>query len=306
MLAKMKSFCIASPHKNVLWYDYRLYENLKLELEKLGYRYQAAAKNRIYFLGGPQRQFYNEVGKFDAAANNIALIYCHAEKLESINQFNKVYVCSEGVQRFLSKQRIKNMDFLRSKKRFTSQQSVEIIRPFSSLTPVQRTMPKYQCDVSFMGTPRIRPILEEVLPLVDELGLKLNLYGPNWDKYDGNPIAKNYWIARSVPYADIPMLAKGSKICLIDHHDTMNRIGSVSHKYVDFAMAGGFIISDINKDAETYYKGICFGQNQPLKELLIKYLSDDSSRQQHIDQQQHILKNQSTQSAAIEIAKNFV
>lgn len=302
----MTSFCIASPHKNVLWYDYRLYENLKHELQELGYQYRAASKNRIYFLGAPQRHFYEEVGKFDPDANNIALIYCHSEKLESISQFNKVYVCSEGVGSLLKRKKWKNLEFLKSEKNFTTRQPMGIIRPFSSLTPSTRTKPRYQCDVSFMGTPRIRPILEAVLPLVEEMGLKLNLYGPNWDKYEGNSDASKYWIARSVPYEEIPMLAKGSKICLIDHHDMMNNIGSVSHKYVDFVMAGGFVISDDNKDARNFYKGVCMDDKNSLRDLLSTYLADDALRESHKLMQQDIMQQQSTKAAAIELAKNFI
>ncbi len=302
----MKSFCIASPHKNELWYDYRLYVNLKSELESLGYQYRAASKNRIYFLGAPFRHFYPEVGKFDPSANNIALIYCHSEKLDSINQFNKVYVCSEGVKQFLAAKRLRRFDFLRTEKLFTSSQPVDIIRPFSSLKPTNRTMPRYQCDISFMGTPRIRPILESVLPLVEKMGLKLNLYGPNWDSYTGNSLAKKYWVARTVPYEDIPKLALGSKICLIDHHESMNKIGSVSHKYVDFVMAGGFVISDQNRDAKDYYQGICFHSPHHLQKLISTYLNNDELRMSHQQKQQKIMSTQSTGVAALTLASSFI
>ena len=302
----MKSFCIASPHKNVLWYDYRLYENLKYELQQLGYEYRAAAKNRIYFLGAPQRHFYPEVGKFDASANNLALIYCHSEKLESINQFNKVFVCSEGVRTLLTRKKWLNFEFFKQNKPFTPQAPMEIIRPFSSLQPSTKTKPRYQCDVSFMGTPRIRPILEAVLPLVEKMGLRLNLYGPNWDKYQGHKNAAKYWVARSVPYEEIPMLAKGSKICLIDHHDMMNQIGSVSHKYVDFVMAGGFVICDNNKDAKEYYQGVCMDKPQNLEGLLKTYLADDSLREAQTQRQQKITSSQSTKAAALALAQYFV
>ena len=302
----MKSFCIASPHKNVLWYDYRLYENLKSELQALGYEYRAASANRIYFLGAPQRHFYPEVGKFDPEANNLALVYCHSEKLESINQFDKVFVCSEGVKSLLVRKKWLNLEFLKSSKPFTTGTDIDIIRPFSSLTPSSQTKPRYECDVSFMGTPRIRPILEAVLPLVESMGIKLNLYGPNWDKYEGNADAAKYWVAKTVPYEEIPLLARGSKVCLIDHHDMMNRIGSVSHKYVDFVMAGGFVISDDNKDAKSFYQGVCMDESHSLESLLEKYLHNDELRESHKDIQQKITLGQSTKAAAQTLAKHFV
>jgi hypothetical protein len=302
----LKYYCIASPHKNELWYDYRLYLNLKQELKALGYQYQAGAKNRIYFLGGPQKLFYPEVGKFDPKVNNIALIYCHAEKLKSLNQFNKVFVCSEGFRRYFKTRSLKTLEFLRKDRPFTSQQSIEIIRPFSSLHPTSHTMPRYQCDVSFMGVPRIRPALEAVLPLVDELGIKLNLFGPGWHSYPGKGDPEKYWIAKQIPYEDISKLAKGSKICLIDHHDSMNKIGSVSHKYIDFIMAGGFVVSDYNRDAESYYKGICFSEKRPLKGIIQEYLNDDAKRKAHVLMQQKIIVDQTTSAAAARLAEFFV
>ena len=301
----MTSFCIASPHKNVLWYDYQLYINLKHELEALGFRYRSASKNRIYFLGAPQLQFYPEVGKFDPTVNNIALVYSHAEKLLALNQFNKVFVCSEGVERLFARKRLKGLEFFKKNKPFTAEQPIEILRPFSSLRPTNHLMPKYDCDLSFIGTPRIRPIVEEVLPIAQAMGLKFNIYGPNWDKYEGNPLAKNYWVANKVPYTDIPKLAKGSKICLIDHHDSMSQIGAVSHKYIDFVMAGGFVISDNNRDAKHHYNGLCFDKNMPLSNLIQQYLGETEKRHKHKQIQQNIVASQTTALAAKQLAEYF-
>lgn len=302
----MTSFCIASPHKNVLWYDYQLYVNLKEELEALGFQYRSASKNRVYFLGAPQLQFYPEVGKFDISVNNIAVVYSHAEKLLALKQFNKVFVCSEGVRRLFNLKSLLGLEYFKREKPFTSSQTIDILRPFSSLKPSNHLMPKYDCDISFIGTPRIRPILEEALPIVDAMGLKMQIYGPNWDKYQGNVLAKKYWVANRVPYADIPKLAKGSKICLIDHHESMNEIGVVSHKYVDFVMAGGLVISDNNRDAKTHYKGLCFNKNLKLSTLIQQYLQDAVKRDAQIAVQQSIIESQTTHHAALAISKYFV
>jgi hypothetical protein len=297
----LKTFCIASPHKNQLWYDYRLYLNLKHELCALGYTYRPGAVNRIYFLGGPQRQFYPEVGEFDNKANNIALIYCHAEKLQSISQFNKVYVCSEGIKQFLAMQNLPHLNAP-----FISASAIDVIPPFSSLSPAQSTMPRYSCDISFMGVPRVRPALDALLPLLDELNLKLNLYGPGWDNYANNINLEKYWVARQIPYEDIPKLARGSKICLIDHHASMNEIGAVSHKYIDFVMSGAFVVSDYNIDAIQTYKGICFSEKNPLKTIIQTYLQDEQKRKAHVKMQQGLIERQTTKDAAITISANFL
>ena len=289
-----------------MWYDYQLYVNLKEELEALGFQYRSASKNRVYFLGAPQLQFYPEVGKFDSSVNNIAVVYSHAEKLQALNLFNKVFVCSEGVEGLFNKKRLFSFELFKKDKPFTPKHTLEILRPFSSLKPSNHLMPRYDCDISFIGTPRIRPILEEALPIVDAMGLKMQIYGPNWDKYQGNVLAKKYWVANRVPYADIPKLAKGSKICLIDHHESMNEIGVVSHKYVDFVMAGGLVISDNNRDARTYYKGLCFSKNLKLSTLIQQYLADIVKRDTQIAVQQSIIGSQTTHHAALAISKYFV
>ncbi|WP_416305701.1 hypothetical protein [Neptunicella sp. SCSIO 80796] len=302
----MTSFCIASPHKNELWYDYRLYVNLKAELVRMGFQYRAASKNRIYLLGGPERYFYHEVGRFDPDANNLALIYCHSEKLKAINHFTRIFVCSDGVRQFLNRKKLYRLEFLQKNGKFSTDQPLDIIRPFSSLEPTLVTRPRYQCDISFVGTPRIRPILEAVLPYVEKHGWKLNLYGPNWDSYGGNPLAQKYWTATNVPYEDIPLLARGCKICLIDHHATMNRIGSVSHKYIDFIKAGGFVISDWNKDAKQFYKGVCFRTPEHLVKQIELYLDAPELREKQKIYQQDIVAQQSTGAVARQLANYFI
>jgi hypothetical protein len=288
------NYCIASPHKNELWYDYRLYVNLKHELEKLGHIHCAGARNRIYFLGGPQKLFYPKVGQFDSKANNIALVYCHPEKLKSLDQFDKVFVCSKGFREYFHK------------KSLATNQPIEIIPPFSSLKPVAQNRPRYDCDVSFMGVPRVRPALDAVLPLVDELGITLSLFGPGWNNYPNGQNLEKYWVARQIPYQHIPQLTLGSKICLLDHHESMNTIGSISHKYVDFVMSGGFVVSDYNQDAIDNYQGICFSEKRPLKDILQEYLADEGKRKEHIAMQQQLMIKQTTHAAAKTLAESFV
>ncbi|WP_146027219.1 glycosyltransferase [Bowmanella denitrificans] len=302
----MTSFCIASPHKNSLWYDYRVYVNLREALEKLGFRYQSAAENRIYFLGAPMRQFYNEVGKFESGANNMALVYSHAEKLQSLRPFKRVFVSSQGVASFFKRRSWLRLDPLRRYPAFTSDAPIEIVPPFSSLQPSKSSLPRYECDLSFIGTPRIRPVLEDVLPIVGRHGLTLNLYGPNWDKYPGNSAAKQYWRAPQVPYEDIPLLAAGSKICLIDHHQTMNKMGLVSHKYVDLLMAGAFVISDYNLDALKHYGGVTYRHSNELESLILQYLDDDAERKARQMLQQSLIYRHSSEHAAQAISRHFV
>ncbi len=295
----MISFCIASPHKNELWYDYRLYVNLKQSLINLGFKYEAASRNRIYFLGAPQRQFYPEVGRFDPNANNIAVLYSHAEKLEALAQFSSIFVCSDFVKDYLQNKFAVN----------TAPEllgNMKVLAPFSSLSPTQKTKPRYNCDISFIGTPRIRPIVEAILPIVQKHGLKFHLFGPNWDEYPGNSSAKDYFVAKSLPYEEIPMLARGSKICLIDHHQSMSEMGAVSHKYVDFIRAGAFVVSDNNKDAVSSYQGLSFDTPESLESLVLSYLERDDLRQQQILKQLSLTATHTTNAAAVTLAQAFV
>lgn len=301
-----KEYCIASPHKNVLWYDYRLYENLKTELSLLGYKYKSAAKNRIYFLGGPLRKFYPEVGEFDHSANNIALIYCHAEKLKSLQHFDKVFVSSVGMKRYFELKSLMQFEFLTRKKKFCSAEPIEVIKPFSSLSPTSETDPGFVCDIMFVGTPRIRPIVEAIIPIVQKHQLTFKIIGPGWQNYSGNQFARNLSMRNSVPYNNIPIVANSSKICLIDHHQSMNKIGVVSHKYVDFISSGACVISDFNKDAKTTYKGLCFSSKESLESLVLTLLKDEEQRLTHVNMQLKIAANQTTKNAAISLSSFFV
>jgi hypothetical protein len=302
----MTEFSIASPHKSELWYDYRLYANLIEALESLGYKYRKNAKNRIYFLGAPRRNFYPDVGKFDANANNIALVYCHFEKIESFSEFNKVYLSSPFVKRQMWAEKIKRFSLLGKKKYIGSMSKVEIIKPFSSLTNTKIIDAKFQCDLSFIGSPRIRPIVEDIIPIVNKHNLDFHLYGPHWEKYAGDSSAVNYRKANSVDYFDIPLVSHNSKISLVDHHQTMNDVGSVSHKYVDIVMSGGFVICDNNKDADTHYKGIVYSSPQELEELVLFYLNNEAKRQEQIELQHNITAHQTTLRAAKKIAETFI
>ena len=294
----MTSFCIASPHKNELWYDHRLYVNLKNELENIGFQYRAASQNRIYFLGAPLLHFYPEVGPLEHSANNIAVIYSHPQKLASLEPFSAIYACSHHVKAYLQQKFTGSVDA-------NILDNIKLLPPFSSLTPTHKTMPRYHCDLSFIGTPRIRPIVETVIPIVEKHNLTFHLFGPNWEDYTGHPNAKRYVIGRSVPYEHIPMLARGSKICLIDHHKKMSEIGAVSHKYVDFVRAGGFVISDNNKDAETAYKGIIFNSERDLEEKILHFLNNADSRLKHTLDQLQITQEQSTHISALNLSKSF-
>ena len=298
----MAKFCIASPHKDETWYDYRLYLNLKSMLESMGHVHQAGAKNRVYFLGGPLKQHYPKVGQFDPTANNIALIYCHFQKLNALNQFSRVFVPSEGVlDHYLAKAKNSN-----ESPAFTTKYPIEILRPFSSLRPSLKHKPKYTCDIAFMGTPRVRPIVEAIIDIVEKYHLNLKIIGPNWSLYPGNPAAKKYWVAKSVPYEEIPLLAKEAKINLNDHHHNMNTTGAVSHKYVDLISAGGFVLCDNNSDAKNFYRGETFTDQASLETLVLHYLKNEDAREEKRAQQFEIVKQQTTRNAAHCIARYFL
>lgn len=302
----MTDFSIASPHKSDLWYDYRLYVNLIESLESLGYRYRKNAKNRIYFLAAPQRHFYPDVGKFDKEANNLALVYCHFEKIESFSHFNRVYLSSDFMRKQMWKEKLKRLSVLISNKYFGSMSKVEILRPFSSLQPLMEVDERYRCDLSFIGSPRIRPIVEDIIPIVQKHDLSFHLYGPHWQGYKGNPAAVSYRVADTVDYFDFPKVSYNSKISLVDHHQTMNDIGCVSHKYVDILMSGGFVISDYNKDAVKSYSGITYTTPKQLEELVLFYLENDNARLEKQQAQRSLLGNQTTLNAASQLAKAFV
>ena len=299
-------FSIASPHKSELWYDYRLYINLIEALESLGFKYRKNAKNRIYFLGAPRRHFYPDVGKFDSEANNLALAYCHFEKINSYNEFNKIFLPSIFVKESVLNERRKYSKLFKKNSYLDKVSKIEIIKPFSSLVRENDIADELICDLSFIGSPRIRPIVEDIIPIVKKHNLSFHIYGPHWNAYEGNNLASSFVKASEIPYQDIPKLSAASKISLVDHHQSMNDIGSVSHKYVDLLSSGAFIISDKNKDAIYNYEGICYSSKNELEELVLYYLDNESEREKVLARQMDIVKDNSTIEAARQISKFFV
>jgi len=282
-------YCIGSKHSSKFWYEYRIYINLIEELEKLGFKYQSNSKNRIYFLGWPLSASYKEIGPIDKSANNIALSFSHADRYSNIELFNKFYVFSQGMQKFFHQKTGVNY---------------EILRPFSSLTTNETEDERYRCDIAFVGNIRTRQIVEDVLPVVEKLNLDFKIFGYDWTHYRGNPRAIKFWQGDVIPYKDIPLMSHNAKIVLVDHHESMNIMGCVSHKYVDLLASGAFVISDSNNDASTY-NGIIYKNKEQLYELITRYLNDEKARLHQKSKQNTIVKSQTTESAAQTISRNF-
>ncbi|WP_395341558.1 hypothetical protein PN836_019535 [Ningiella sp. W23] len=303
---KMAKYCIASPHKDDTWYDYRLYLSLKQELSGLGHIHQAGAKNRIYFLGAPLKFHYPKVGEFDPSANNIALIYCHFQKIENISQFDHVFVPSESVKKKFERKAFLDTLTLKKEKAFKTKRPIGIVRPFSSLEPNDDKLYKLECDIAFMGVPRLRPIVESAVKIVQKHDLSFKIIGADWLAYPGNPDAINYCATDRIPYRHMPAFANSAKIHLVDHHASMKEYGAVSHKYIDLIKGGAFVISDDNPDAREYYRGEVFGNDDELEALILRYLSDHQARSAKVLEQQAICKNQTSADAAYQLAKTFI
>ncbi|AEF05295.1 glycosyltransferase [Alteromonas naphthalenivorans] len=299
-------FSIGSPHKSALWYDYRLYVNLIEAMASLGINYRKNSKNRIYFLGAPRRHVYPDVGKFDPSANNLALAYCHFEKIKSYNEFRKVFLPSEFVKDAVLNDKKKHSKLFRKNVFLDNKNRIDIIRPFSSLSSTDEVLKTYECDISFIGSPRIRPIVEDIIPIVEKHNLSFQIFGPHWHEYKGNKNAVKYVTANEIPYENIPLLSSASKISLVDHHQPMNDIGTVSHKYVDLIASGAFVLSDNNKDAVQHYKGITYNSVNELEELVLFYINDENARRKQRERQLDIVQKNSTLLAAKQISQFFI
>jgi len=282
-------YCIGSAHTSIYWYEYQIYANLIEEINELGFTYKQKSHNRIYFLGWPLRNNYKDIGEFDKKHNNICLSFSHAQIAKNLNDFDKIFVSSYGMQNFiLSKSKIK----------------CEVLKPFSSLKKTDKIKSNYQCDIAFIGNIRKRQIVEDVLPLINTLNLEFKIFGYDWKSYQGNKQAIKYWQGDVISYKDIPILANSAKIILIDHHSSMNEIQCVSHKYVDLLASNSFVISDFNRDVYNY-KGIIYKNKKELYTLIKKYLYDDKSRQDHKTKQNNIVIENTTKNAAKRIVKEF-
>jgi len=254
----MKEFCIASKATSIYWYEHRITINLIEELEKLGCKYIKNSTNRIYLLGHPIVDKYKEVGKFDKEANNIALSISHPERCKSFDGFSKVFLASEGMQHYYLKKF--NVRY-------------EMLPPFSSLNPCNIVDDFYKCDIAFIGNIRKRQIVEDVLDIVEKHKLNFKIFGYNWKDYQGDKRAIKYWTGDVIPYQHFPILAHNASIVLIDHHQSMNDIGVVSHKYIDLVKADAYVISDYNKNA-IQYAGIVYKNQKELETHILFRLNN--------------------------------
>lgn len=278
-------FCIASPHTSRHWYEYRIYINLKKELEKLGLKYKKNSINRIYFLGRYE-DFYKDIDSFESDANNIALMFSRPSfNLKIINKFNHVFTSSHTY--FLAANSLKK-------------NNVYMLKPFSSLSPVSETRDEYKCDISFIGQPRLRPIVENITPIAKRNNLNFKIFGTDWSSYSGNKDAINYYSGKIIDYFDIPILANSAKIIIIDHMKDMRNFGVVSHKYIDLLMAKAFVVSDNNKDISNY-NGVVFRDEQQILEIL----HNNDYRYRKSQEQFDLVKNQSTENAAKTIVETL-
>ena len=301
----MAFFCIGSPHKNKNWYDYRVYQNLIDELEGLGHKYKVGAINRIYFLGAPLRDDYPDVGTFDPLANNIALLYCHADKIRNWHGFNHIFAASTGMKYFLLLRKLKKMDFS-GKKYLPDWHKVKVLPPFSSLKNNSTVKKDYSCDISFVGSQRIRPIVEDTLDIVKKHNINFKIFGYDWDAYEGNPIAKDYWQGSGIPYEDFPALANSSKICLVDHPEDLNREATVSHKYIDLLASKACVISDYNLGVKYGYKGLTYKTRAELETMILKLLGDNKLRESIKLRQFSLAERLTTLETVKQIVKRFV
>jgi len=300
----MTSFCIGSPHKNVNWYDYRVYVNLIAAMESLGFKYQRNSANRIYFLGGPLRDKYTDIDNFEENANNIALMYCHSGSVQTLIPFSKIFVASLGMKIFTLVRKIKKADFY-NPRYLKNMTGLTILPPFSSLQPNCDDDARYKCDISFVGNNRVRPIVEDVLGIVSKHNLNFKIYGDDWLNYQGSQNAIKYWAGATIPYEDIPNLAYNSRICLVDHHSEMNREGTVSSKYIDLSMSKACVISDNNWGVKAF-AGKSYKTKADLEKLIIELLAKPSHRNNIIEKQYSLVKQNTTLNAALEISKYFI
>ncbi|WP_371375748.1 hypothetical protein [Thalassotalea aquiviva] len=301
---KKVGFCIASPHRNENWYDWRVYNNLKQELQRLGYVYEKNAKNRIYFFGGALLNAYPDVNTFNHNSNNIALVYSHSYAVNSFEGFNHIFVASPTMKKFLWYRKIRRMLKLNFNyiPRYTG---IDILPPFSSLTPNVEYRKEYDCDISFVGNIRVRPIVEDILEIVEKHQLDFKIFGHDWQNYQGNKAALKYWQGDVIPYQDIPSLAANSKVCLIDHHQDMKREATVSHKYIDLLMSGGCLICDNNPGAYQY-KGLVYKDKISLERLVLDLIAKRTLRESIRDRQYEKVKELTTANAAKVLALKFI
>ena len=293
------NFVIASPHTGKKWMDYFVWKALKHAITNLGFKYEARAHNRVYFLGWPLRPSYKDVGTFDKSANNIAIVYGHPDliKIPVLKDFNHVVITSQCIYND-----------------FKDKISTSFIPPWSHVKPLP-SVTKIN-DVVMVATARPcgrvkwgRPILYDLINNRNHLPFDLKVNGVNWEKPEAQSIITPYASPICIDNDIIDKYYNESKIVLHDSHGGMRRLGMISHKLVDVMMAKVFFICDGNRELleNQSYKGcVIYKDPSDLYDKVCYYLAHQDEAQIITDDiYQRIKNSHSVEYAASHISSLF-
>jgi GT2 family glycosyltransferase/spore maturation protein CgeB len=143
--------------------------------------------------------------------------------------------------------------------------------------------PTYACDFAFTGNNwgPSRSLLTDLTVLKNE---KFLLFGKGWKK---TPWMARYWRG-PLPYKELPGLYSSSKIILDDTASHTLPYGAINSRVFDALACGALVITNNQIGSDEFFDGLLPTYNSPqqLRQVLNKYLNDDTSRKELVAQLQ--------------------
>ncbi|MGH1349360.1 MAG: CgeB family protein [Methyloligellaceae bacterium] len=264
------------------WGDYHFARALQKSLVKIGhivrldilpdwYSAQSEADDIVLVLRGRE--------KYTPSEKHINLMWniCHPDEISmsEFNEYDHVFISSET---FLSELEKKTETPVTSLLQCSDQ-------TIFYKTPVNA--PEAKNKLLFVGNSRgeLRPIVKDCL----EQNLPLTLYGRDWHGI----IPPDKIAGPFIPNNELHNYYANADIVLNDHWPDMARLGYISNRIFDIALAGGFVISDKFKGSEIFKDHIItYSTPEELSQLCNYWINHPEERREKSKAlQEYVLKN---------------
>ena len=148
-----------------------------------------------------------------------------------------------------------------------------------------------QTDVLYIANQWPKHPIRKTIQYALEAGVKLDVYGENWEKILVGEAAK-YWKAPQVPNDQLKYYYSSAKIVLNDMRDDMIEAGFISNRVFDVTACQGFLISQYSAEIEEIYGDAIpmYRSAEEFKSLIDYYLRHPEERKTKAFQAYQITK----------------
>ena len=297
------AFAVSNKGDNIAEGDYFTALELAKEFEKFGWN--------VSFLSRKHKEWYNLNENIDLL---ITLIDSYdINKIKTNKKVITIAWARNWFDRWVKNRSFNNYDFVFA----SSQKACEFIKKHSNkdaiLFPIATNEKrfsqkeydeKYKCDYCFTGSywNDKRDIIEKLNPA--NLPFKFHIYGKNWEKIDKfKPYFKGF-----INYTDMPKVYSNTKIVIDDANRVTKPFASVNSRVFDAFGSGVLVITNGKLGSLELFDGKLpyYESSEELEELLNKYLSNEQSRKNKIEELQKFILTNHTYNVRAKFFKNFL